>query len=526
MTSGNAKLPMTRRSFLEQFGLVGGSTLVMSAMRSWDLLAAQAGPRPSLSGRANGTRVLVLGAGLSGLVTAYELGKLGYNVRVLEARDRVGGVTVTVRRGDRHTELGPGGETQVCSFAEGLYFNGGPWRLPNWHTGVLGYCKELGVPLEIFVNEDESSYFYYEGQNLGPLGGRRVRLREVKADMIGYTCELMAKAVNQNALDVPLSAEDKERFVSFLVNEGYLDSADRVYKKNTARGGGDPHSLSALLQSGLAGRIRSVVEGVGVSPMFQPSGGMDQITKAFQRTLADRIVLGAEIQSWRQTDTDVRVAYRNVKTGARAEATADYCVCCLPLTVVRTLDLALSPETMAAVKAVPYSAWAKMGLQMKRRFWEEDDHIFGGHLYTNLPLGDFAYPSTGYFGAKGVLLGFNGNGQIDGLVKRPVKERVEHVLMHASKVHPQMRAEYEGAYSMFWERIPYTLGGFAASAGGPDRQAVLTRPDHRVYLGCAAVGGNGGWQEGAVAIAWRQVRQLHERVMSSDSRPTRPAGTV
>ena len=118
----------------------------MSAMRSWDLMAAQAGPRPALTGGPNGTKVIVLGAGLSGLVTGYELGKLGYDVRILEARDRVGGVNWSVRRGSTHTEAGPNGETQVCKFDEGMYFNGGPWRLPHWHTGVLGYCKELSVP--------------------------------------------------------------------------------------------------------------------------------------------------------------------------------------------------------------------------------------------------------------------------------------------------------------------------------------------------------------------------------------------
>ena len=51
--------------------------------------------------------------------------------------------------------------------------------------------------------------------------------------MIGYTCELMAKAINKDTLDVPLTAEDKEKFVTFLVSEGYLDSADRAYKKNS-----------------------------------------------------------------------------------------------------------------------------------------------------------------------------------------------------------------------------------------------------------------------------------------------------
>src|SRR6266545_1355936 len=96
----------TRRSFLEQFGFVGGSALVMSAMRSWDLMAEQAGPRPVLSGRPNGTKVIILGAGISGMTAGYELGKLGYNVRILEARDRVGGVNWSLRNGATHTEIG------------------------------------------------------------------------------------------------------------------------------------------------------------------------------------------------------------------------------------------------------------------------------------------------------------------------------------------------------------------------------------------------------------------------------------
>jgi monoamine oxidase len=524
--SDSGPWPLTRRSFLEQFGLVGGSTLVMSAMRSWDLMAAQAGPRPVLSGRPNGTRVVVLGAGVSGLTVGYELGKLGYNVRVLEARDRVGGVNWTLRRGATHTEIGPNGETQVCNFDDGLYFNGGPWRLPHWHTGVLGYCKELGVPLEIFVNEGEASYFYYEGDTIGPLANKRVRLREVKADMLGHTCELMAKAVNQNSLDLPLTADDKERFVTFLVSEGYLDSTDRAYKKNSGRGPGDPHDFRALLQSGFANRIRSVLDGTGQAPMFQPVGGMDQFPKGFQRKLGDRITLGAEIVSIHQGTDDVKVAYKDVKTGATTELTADYCVSCLPLSILSRLDVNLSTETMAAVKATPYSPSAKMGLQMKRRFWEEDDRIFGGHLYSNLPFGNFSYPSTGFFGDKGVLLGFYGNGQMSGVINMPVAGRIEHVLTHASKVHPQIRTEYETAYCTFWEKIPYSSGAFAGAGGGANatRLTVLGKPDNRIFLGCAAISGNGGWQEGAVAAAWKQVKQLHERVMAvgQSARQTTP----
>src|SRR5882672_8128050 len=131
----SASFPVvTRRRFLEQLGVVGGSSLIMTAMTSLDLMAGQAGVRPALTGRPAKARVLVLGAGVSGLVVGYELGKLGYDFRILEARDRVGGLAWTVRRGAEHTESS--GERQVCTFDEGLHVNVGPWRIPYTHTGV------------------------------------------------------------------------------------------------------------------------------------------------------------------------------------------------------------------------------------------------------------------------------------------------------------------------------------------------------------------------------------------------------
>ena len=295
----------------------------MSAMTSWDLMAGQAGQRPVLSGRPARTKVLVLGAGVSGLVVAYELGKLGYDYHVLEARDHVGGLAWTVRRGTAHTEIG--GERQVCTFDAGLYVNVGAWRIPYTHTGVLNYCRELGVPLEIFINEAENAYFYYEGQDVGPLANTRVRLREVKADMIGYTNELLVKAIDQGQLDLPVTAEDKQRFVSHLVAQGYLDASDRRYKAFAIRGPGTPHDFAALLRSGFSQRMRSVpaTSGTTAAPMFQPVGGMDQFPKGFERAIgANRITFNADVQSVHQSDTGVRVVYIDTKNGRKSRAAA------------------------------------------------------------------------------------------------------------------------------------------------------------------------------------------------------------
>jgi len=216
---------LTRRRFLEHIGVVGGSSMLMTAMTSLDLMAGQAGARPALTGKPARSRVIVLGAGISGLTVGYELQKLGYDFQILEARDRVGGLVWTVRRGSEHTEIN--GERQVCTFDEGQYVNVGPWRIPYTHTGILNYCKELDVPVEMFVNESDSNFFYYESGGAGALSGKRVRVREVKADLIGYSNELLVKAIDQRALDLPLTDEDKQRMVAFLVSEGYLDANDR-----------------------------------------------------------------------------------------------------------------------------------------------------------------------------------------------------------------------------------------------------------------------------------------------------------
>jgi monoamine oxidase len=508
---------LTRRRFLGQLGVAGGSSLVMTALTSWDLMAGQAGPRPALTGRPPNAKVLVLGAGISGLVVAYELGKLGYDARILEARDRVGGINWTVRRGSEHAEIN--GERQVCAFDEGLHLNVGPWRIPYTHTGVLNYCRELGVPMQIFLNEADGSYFYYEGDAAGALSNRRVRLREVKADLIGHVNELIAKAIDQRQLDLPLTAEDTQRFVNFLVGQGYLDASDRRYKAFVNRGPGNPYGLAELLRAGFGNRLRSVPPGDGTTaaPMFHPVGGMDQIPKAFQRAIgSSRITFNAEVQSVHQTASEVEVIYLETKSGKKTRVTADFVVACLPLSVLGGVDIDLSPEMMQAVRATTYSDSAKLGLAMKRRFWEEDDQIFGGHLYSNLPLGEFSYPSSDYFSKKGVLLGLYVHAPIGDLADRPVSTRVEHVLAHASKVHPQIRTEFESAYAVWWKKVPYNLGGFASGAP-PARLAQFAKVDNRIILGSAATApySEPDWQEGAVAAAWQALKSLHGRAMQA-----------
>jgi len=99
------------------------------------------------------------------------------------------------------------------------------------------------------------------------------------------------------------------------------------------------------------------------------------------------------------------------------------------------------------------------------------------------------------------MLGFYGNGQMSGVVNMPVKGRIEHVLTHISKVHPQIRAEYETAYCTFWRRrrtawAPLQAAVATAATSGWPRSANRW-PES--FSDARPSGGNGGWQEGAVA---------------------------
>jgi len=396
--------PLTRRGFLGQLGAVGGSSLVFAALSSWDQAAGAAGQKPSLTGKPARARVAILGGGLSGMVVGYELGKLGYDYQIYEARERVGGLQWAVKKGSKHTEVGPNGEAQECQWDEGQYVNVGPWRIPYSHEAVLNYCRELDVPLQVYLNDSDNNYFFYEGNSAGPPSNKKIRVREVKADMTGAINELLVKAIDQNKLDLPMTAEDQKRLTSYLISQGYLNTSSRTYKAFENRGEGDPYALAQLLQGPFGNRMRSVpaVEGTTAAPMFQPVGGMDQIAKGFQRRMdARRITFNAEIQSVLQDANGVKISYLDTRTKKKVQVAADYVVVCMPLNLVARMEINLAPEIMEAVKQVNYSNSAKMGLAMKRRFWEEDDHIFGGHLYSNLPLGEFSYPSYGLLHQEG-----------------------------------------------------------------------------------------------------------------------------
>src|ERR1700749_203550 len=104
-----AERKTTRRELLTAIGMMGGTFALYQAMTTLGHAAETqfAGP-PKLDGARKGQTVIVLGAGLAGMLAAYELSKAGYNVRILEYQNRAGGRNWALYGGGTHTELGGG----------------------------------------------------------------------------------------------------------------------------------------------------------------------------------------------------------------------------------------------------------------------------------------------------------------------------------------------------------------------------------------------------------------------------------
>jgi monoamine oxidase len=218
--------------------------------------------------------------------------------------------------------------------------------------------------------------------------------------------------------------------------------------------------------------------------MFQPVGGMDMIGKAFAREVGNLIRYDAKVTRIQQNDSGVTVSYVDSKTPTTPQqAKADWCVCTIPLSILSQIQIDVGPRMKAAIDAVPYSSSVKIGLQFKRRFWEEDEAIEGANAYEFTSM----TPS----------------------------DRVARAVELGSRLHPQYSAEFENGIAVAWHRVPFTLGcaGSWTEKMREQHYDNLCQIDGRIVLAGEHASYIPAWQEGAILSSLNAITRLHERVV-------------
>ena len=524
---------MNRRTLLKLVGRAGGIAAVLTTMKAMGLLhsAATGTKRPDLpASSGDGAKVAILGAGIAGMTAAYELSKAGYECTILEARDRPGGRCWTIRSGDIIRELD---SEQLCRFesADYLYMNPGPARIPHHHQGVLSYCKEFGVPLQVIINENRACYF----QDDNAFDGKPMLNRRVVNDRRGCIAELLAKAISQNALEQPVSLDDKKHIIEMVKSFGSLN-ADLLYTGSSRAGyteepgaglkSGrtyDPINLSELLKSDFWQYKMNYTESYTQSAtILEPVGGMAQIVKAFEKRVGKLLTYNTEVTQIRKTGSGVRLVYTDKTSGDESALDANFAICTIPLSVLNTLDTDFSPEYKKAIAigAESYVRAVKHGFQAKRRFWEEDYQIYGGISWTTRDITQIWYPSVGFLQPTGIIIGaYIWSNKIgDRVAAMPIAKRLQTAVEEGEAIHPGYGDELnlETGVSVAWGKIPYSLGGWISWSEEARETAyrVLNAPDGSIYFAGEHMSYLTGWQEGAVLSAHDAVRGISEQLQA------------
>jgi monoamine oxidase len=515
-------MALTRRALLERVGAAGGVGATYLAMEALGLaLPTPAGaenfslPRNSGGGRS----VVILGAGIAGLVSAYELQRAGYKVTVLEARDRIGGRVWTIRGGDRVVQNGR--PDQLATFDNGLYFNSGAARIPSTHRIILGYARQFGVPLETFVNVNRNAGWDF--------GGKVEPERRMVNDMRGLISELLAKAIDRRALDQAVPKDELEAVRAILAPYAALDQKG-VYTPDgrsgfRVEGGGYAHAPQPLPPLGWKALLPTPAVTLPYlfehiwdmqATMLQPVGGMDRIAHAIYGQVKPRVRLRAPVRAIRRIGDRVRVEH-----GPGRQATeADYCICTLPLPVLSRIPADFAPAKKSALaSAPPYLHSVKLAFQAPR-FWETDENIFGGNAWTDRANENVMYPSNDFNAPNGVLVGAYCAGWTrrenpDAFAALSHEERFRISRDSVEALHPGKSKFLARPVTVAWGLTPYSEGvgalwpDFGARGDGGARgenYAELLRPEGPIVFAGEHLSYQPTWQEGAAMSAHEAIK--------------------
>ena len=452
-------------------------------------------------------RVIVIGAGIAGLVAAFELKRQGHEPVVLEAQNRVGGRLYTCR-----------------DFAPGLYAEFGGMRIPRAHDLTLEYCELFGLELRPFVMGNPKGLVHIGGVRMTMEEAQREPHRlpfELEERERGRTAdELWEEAIGEMRQMVDRDGDDAWAEIARQYDQYSLYEFLKV--RGLSEGAIEYYAVMNFVEADMNNAVVEVLRedlGKAYVDMQEIVGGMDLLPRAFYRELESNLRFGAEVHAIDQDDHSVTVHFKT--ESGRYREMGDYAICTVPFPVLRSIEI-LQPFSRAKQKAIRqlnYHASTKVLLQVRERVWEEDDGILGGATVTDLPIRRVNYPTPDPSTERGVLLASSTWGQ-DALQwgALDAETRLEEALDDVSRIHPRIRDVFEVGASYAWYGDRYARGAFALFA--PEQQSQLqadiVRPEGRVYFAGEHCSLYHAWIQGALESGITAAREIHEAPAAPD----------
>ncbi len=474
---------INRRTFLQAFGL--GSLSIASVFLQGEGEA-----------KSKGKTVIVVGGGLAGLCSAYELRKRGFHVlAILEAQSRPGGRVFTVREGLKDQQ----------------YVEMGATRIADTHMHTLHYANEFklqlnefqshgsalyGISGQWFVHQDGTPWptFLKIPANEDALGADALKMKYQKLIEIG----------DPKALHWPYGdalAYDAMTFREYLMNRGMGEGAMSVIQ---ASNGSEIASVNALYW------LMTEVLDEKWDKTYAIAGGNDRLPASFAKLLGSLTKYESKVTSIIQHPRQIEVEW--VSHGVKKKAFADYLVCAIPFSMLRDVHISpsFSDEKSQAVRTMRMMPVSRCAFQTKSRFWHEQK--LGGlkivRSTTELErIFDLSHVQDGAHGLMAVYTEDQNALRIGYL---PTNQRLSFAKERIAAFWPQIQKEAIAGYYKIWHNDPFTKGAW--SAYRPKEMSWMfpaaRKREGRVFFCGEHTSPWSGWMQGALESAHRVVAEM------------------
>jgi monoamine oxidase len=484
---------MKRREFLVQGALatLGLSACARATVGSRAGEGASAGPPK---------RVVVIGAGLSGLAAAHELRGAGHDVTVLEARARPGGRVHTLRD----------------PFSDGLHAEEGATFVPDNHPLTLEYVRRFGLTLDPVPATSGGRLYYVRGRPLLVTRGAHVAwpfdltpeedamglggmLKKYVFDALPALGDVTAPEWLSNP---ELASYDQMSGADFLRSRGASPGGLQLLRIGYFDLLGDGvESYSALTM------LRDVALQKDEKQAYTIRGGTDHLPRAMAAALGSAIRYETPVVRIEPGRTSVQLVVR--RDGESERLTADRVVCAVPFSVLRRVEVSppFSRQKQAAIADLPYTSIARVYTQVDEKFWEPE---LPDTATTDLPIKHIFEPTLTQPGPRAILACDSAGIPARRITAMPEADRVSFALTEMERVYPSLRRHFERGASKCWDEDPWARGAYVWFRPGQMRSlgTSIAKPEGRVHFAGEHTSPWIGWMQGALHSGLRAAREI------------------
>jgi monoamine oxidase len=482
---------LSRRAFL--VGAAASGVLLAAGCSEGPSSSSPATTRPRPDAGA-ARRVVVVGAGLAGLTTALDLSEAGWEVVVLEARDRVGGRVFTLRD----------------AFSDGLHAEGGGESIDDNHHDLLAMLQRFDLRTEPRpADRDVTGVAYRQGRRTGIADFVAQRGGQVLDDYERFDVLLArtAEGVDPEHPERSDRAEELDgRSGADLIDEldpvpeaRFLIEADTRSYYNA-----EPADISVLFLAQQWNIVADVP--YGAEETMRVAGGNSRLPEAMAAALGEGLRLSSAVTAVTHDGDGVRVAT------AGAPVDAAHLVLATPPRPLRDVrfDPVLPPAVATMIDGLDLGPAAKVITQYDQPFWR--DQGLSGLTVADLPFGVTWDSADSYdTGGPGLLTAFITGAAAADLTELADEERITEVQHQIDEVYPESRALRSGlAATTAWRADPLTGGGYAVYAPGQmvPFWPALREPTGRIHFAGEHTDSLAGYMESAIRSGHRVAGRI------------------